>query len=172
MDWKYLQSEPFQLRYVLAAYLVRYCMDVIEIGGCEIPIHVFMDLRNHGSITVVDPRMKTGFTIDNKRQIASVVHINKPIQECHFPYSEFGLVILGMHIQGDLEPVFDLVKRSKVTVIDFSLDFKPSVDQFNQMLQATQRPIRMQFKLDLTGNDFGDLTDSWPARPIRQMYVL
>ena len=44
--------------------------------------------------------------------------------------------------------------------------------QFARLLANTRVSERVRVSLDLGGNDFGDLTNSWPPRVEREIHVL
>jgi hypothetical protein len=172
MEWSYLTSEPFKLRYVLAAHFVRACPDVIEIGGYKTPIDYYLT-GYHTSVTVLDPLIQvySGKYLNGKA--CYVQHLPIPFQDYNnYPPKDYGLVIIGMEIHGELVALYELVARSAVTVIEFASDFAPACEQYIALRLATKRKPKLNLKLDLGGNDFGDLTGSWQPRTRREMHVL
>ena len=172
MEWAYLTSPAFQLRYVLAAHFVHACPDVVEIGGYKTPIDKFLT-GYHTSVTALDPLVQfySGKYLNGKP--CYVQHLPIPFQDYNnYPLKDYGLIALGMHIQGELGVLYELVMRSAVTVVEFASDFTPACEQYIALCLATKRKPRLNLKLDLNGNDFGDLTGSWHARTLREMHVL
>ena len=84
--------------------------------------------------------------------------------------------MLGLELQG-LEPydyavLYNLVNRAKVIIIEFSTSWSPSREQFELIKAHTRTQIIFHTKLDLEGNDFGNLDNSWPPRCDREIHVL
>jgi hypothetical protein len=57
-------------------------------------------------------------------------------------------------------------------VIEFPYSWEPSRQQFAQICANTTTKISYRATLELDGNDYGDLRNSWPARTDRTIYVL
>lgn len=169
MDWKYLESPILQWRYVLAAHLVRKCEYIVEIGGAKTPITDFLT-GSHMSVTVCDPLI--GPTEIDSLFLGRIRHINKNFQECDLPESGIGLVLLGMHVKGDVEPLFDLVDKAGVTIIEFSTGWEPAEEQFQAILDNTEKNISSMVRMDFSGNDLGSMKNSWPPRLERELYTL
>src|SRR6185295_8133269 len=53
-EWKYLESEAFSMRYVIAGNFVDACRSVVEIGGARTPIDQFLKAA-HDKVIVIDP---------------------------------------------------------------------------------------------------------------------
>jgi hypothetical protein len=84
--------------------------------------------------------------------------------------------MLGLEIQG-LEPhhyevLYQLVNQAKVTVIEFPTSWDPSREQFEMISNNTRTKVTLQTRLDLEGNDLGNLENSWPPRCDREIHVL
>jgi hypothetical protein len=177
-EWKYLESRSFASRYVLAAHFVATCRSVIEIGGSRTPIDQFLT-GQHEQVIVLDPfiREHQGNSLNGKP--CSVSHIRARFQDVDWhisPRANYGLVLLGLEIQGmeqgDYETLYDLINRAQVTVIEFPFSWGPSREQFEMIRAKTRTQLGCQMGLDLEGNDFGDLSNSWPPRCDRRIYVL
>jgi hypothetical protein len=181
-EWKYLYSEAFKARYVLAARWLADCdcEHVFEIGGYKTPIDEFITHRVT-SITSIDPRTENYFAIHDHFYEGYATGITR--HQAKFPDVRFhavepksyGLVVLGLELHLDDSgwgEFFDLVRNSKRTVFDVVVDHIHSVNQFNKIMAATGAKIETQVTLDLSGNDFGDLTDSAPPKTTRKMVVL
>lgn len=177
-EWKYLETEAFATRYVLAAHFVEPCRSVIEIGGAKTPIDLFLT-GHHDSVVVLDP-----FAREHSRTIlngspCSVSHVRARFQDVdwHIPHAaDYAIVMMGLEIQGleshHYETLFQLVNGAKVTVIEFPVSWEPSRQQFELIKSNTKTRVTAQIKLNLENNDFGDLTNSWPPRCDRIVYVL
>lgn len=173
-EWTYLTSEAFQTRYVLAAHFVKDCANIIEVGGYKTPITTFLTGK-HDSVLVLDPLTEPYEAHMLYGRIGSVSHIPIGFGEAVINIENlgnYGLVMLGMAIRDDHAKLFDLVKRAAVVVIEFPPDFEPSAKLFHAIISTTGRKIALQLGLDMTGNDFGDLSNSWHPRCQRMMYVL
>lgn len=167
IEWKYLWSEPFKSRSVLAAYFVRNCNTVIEIGGYKTPISSF--LPSNKKCIVLDPRTES-FESEN------VKHLQINFEDWNdVPEQPFGLVILGieLHMQEDgWQKLFALIEKSEITVIEVPIEHIHSVNQFNRILENTSKKVDSKILLDLSGNNFGDLQGSAPPKTLRQINVL
>lgn len=179
-EWKYLYSEAYQSRYALAAWWMRDCEHVFEIGGYKTPIDQFITHRV-ATITSIDPRTENYFAIHDHFDLGYATCITR--HQAKFPDQKFlavepksyGLVVLGLELHLDdagWGEFFDLVCNSKRTVFDVVTDHIHSVNQFDKIMAATKAKIEMQVTLDLSGNDFGDLTDSAPPKTTRKMVVV
>jgi hypothetical protein len=177
-EWKYLESRAFSTRYVLAAHFVSACHSVIEIGGAKTPIDQFLT-GAHESVLVLDPFIRESYTDHLNGTLCHISHVRARFQDVDWhipPTAEYGLVMLGIEIQGltpqQYEMLYDLVNRAKVTVIEFPTSWAPSREQFEMIEKNTRTKVTFQTKLNLEGNDFGDLENSWPPRCDREMHVL
>jgi hypothetical protein len=151
---------------------------VIEIGGARTPIDAFLK-GDHASVLVLDPfiREMHGDTLRGRPCIVS--HIRARFQDVHWHIpsgTDYGLVLLGLEIQGLEERHYQvlcrLIDRAKVTVIEFPPCWAPSREQFQRIRNSTNTRIHLRVSLSLEGNDFGDLSNSWPPRCYREMYAL
>jgi hypothetical protein len=177
-EWKYMETEAFASRYVLAAHFVGPCRSVIEIGGAKTPIDVFLT-GHHDSIVVLDPFIREHSRTTFNGKPCSVAHVRARFQDVdwHVPENtDFAMVMMGLEIQGleprDYEILYSLVNRARVTVIEFTPSWAVSRDQFEMIKNKTNTEVTLRVGLDLEGNDFGDLTNSWPPRCDRSIYVL
>jgi hypothetical protein len=177
-EWKYMESPAFTTRYVLAAHFVSACRSVIEIGGAKTPIDRFLT-EDHDSVLVLDPFIRESQTNSLNGAPCAVSHVRARFQDVdwYIPAdADYGLVILGIEIQG-LEPhhyetLYQLVNRASVTVIEFSHSWTPSREQFEMIRGNTATRVSLEMAIDLQGNDFGNLENSWPPRCDRKIYVL
>jgi hypothetical protein len=177
-EWKYLESRAFSTRYVLAAHFVSACRSIIEIGGAKTPIDQFLT-GAHDSVLVLDPFIRESYTNHLNDIPCQVSHVRARFQDVDWhipPTAEYGLVMLGLEIQGltpqQYEVLYDLVNRATVTVIEFPTSWAPSREQFEMIEKNTRTKITFQARLNLEGNDFGNLENSWPPRCDREIHVL
>lgn len=178
MGWKYLESRAFSMRYVLAAHFVKDCPTVIEIGGAKTPIDTFLT-GSHKSVIVLDPFIRESHinTLDGRH--CAVSHMRARFQDVDWlisPGTCYAMVMLGLEIQGmesqHYDVLYRLINQAKVTVIEFPTSWGPSREQFEMIKNNTQTRVVFHTKLDLEGNDFGNLENSWPPRCDREIYVL
>lgn len=178
IGWKYLESEAFSSRSILAAYFVKDCPSVIEIGGGNTPIDLFLTGR-HESVIVVDPFIRESRNNTMNGQTCSVWHVRARFQDVcwHVERSgNYGLVMLGLELQGltdaDYRILYHLVDQAWVTVIEFPTSWVPSREQFDRIRSNTRTGEVFGCKLDLQGNDVGCCENSWPPRFDREVHVL
>jgi hypothetical protein len=171
-EWNYLFSEVFKTRYVVAAYHMQNCDEIIEIGGYKTPISQFIKNKK---ITVIDP-------LSPKFDSPLVKHyqmtLDKYLQTYgkSIPKSKYGIIILGLYLK-DISAetwnyLYKLISESTITIIETPIEWSTSVDQFKQILKNTRKKISMQIAFDFSNNNFGELHNSYPPRVKRTMYFL
>ena len=178
IGWKYLDSEAFSTRSVIAAHFLRDCPLVIEIGGGGTTIDGFLTAR-HQRVVVVDPLVReqpAGKLGDDR---SSVRYIRARFQDLEWRINQskrYGLVMLGLELQGlnddDRRALYTLVNEARTTVIEFPTSWQPSCDQFKDICDNTRIQECFTCKLDLSGNPVGDLENSWPPRFDREIHIL
>jgi len=177
-DWRYLTAEAFRTRSVLAAHYVRECDTVVEIGGWRSPIDRFLT-GAHGLVVVVDPFVHDAERNELNGAPSRVRHVRARFQDLRWQVVRpkgYGLVMLGLELEGlsenDYAMLFELVENANVTVVEFPTSWDSSRAQFERIRSNVTATERLRVKLDLGGNDLGDLSHSWPARVERELYVL
>jgi hypothetical protein len=177
MQWRYLRSEAFSVRNVLAAHFVRDCPTVIELGGWHTPIDRYLTGR-HASVVVVDPFIREATREALNGHPCRVRHVRARFQDLEWNVREpgYGLVILGLDLEGlaaeDERTLHELVRCAGTTVIEFPTSWGPSREQYERLLAGSGADVLVSTRLDLARNDFGDLANSWPPRVERELYVL
>lgn len=173
MEWKYLESDPFKARQILAAHHLKDCKNILEVGGYKTPITQFLQ-GYHESVTVVDPLAKpySCDTLNGKH--CEVRHLPIKIEEHKPKGNEDGFLFLGMEeISQDASArIIDIMKKCKVNILEFAPSWFPAAKEFNKILETGFFHVDKRIILDLSGNNFGDLTDSYAPHPIRHMYLL
>lgn len=172
-EWEYLATEPFQMRYVMAASIVdRDCIHVVEIGPYQSRISDFLRSA-HLSVTMVGPSRYTSASVYDDHRLGKVLILPGDFQDRldMLPESNFGLVALGLEIKGDFDPFIELVDKSVLTIVEFPVGWETSEQQFERIMTESNKHIRMQIGLDFSGNDFSECS-GYPVRPHRVMYVL
>lgn len=167
IEWKYLWSEPFKARSILAAHFVRDCKTVIELGGYKTPMTAF--LPSDKKVIVIDPR--TDLLKSENHQHLQIGFENWTGN----PDKPFGVVILGieLHLPEEAwQKLFQLIEESEITVIEVPIEHCHSVDQFSRICSNTTKKVSCRILLDLSDNDFGDMNGSAPPKCLRQINVL
>ena len=168
IEWSYLKSEAFQMRYVLAADFMSDMDYVVEIGGYETPIVDF--LPEHIGAVSIDPK-STAREFGNKKVVSDLFtdKSNLTIE------GSYGVVILGLHLKGmsenDWGELIKLIQNASKLVIGYPISWKPSRRQHAKIMEQINFTLTKKVMMDLRGNDFGDLSDSYTPRARRlQLY--
>jgi hypothetical protein len=177
IEWKYLESEAFSMRSVIAANFLRECRTVVEIGGGKSSIERFLH-GQHQHIFVIDPFLREQRLSLPGRESCKVWHVRARFQDLEWTIQRprgYGMVMLGFEMQDPGESdyqLFRLVDNSQITIIEFSSSWELSRKQYEAVRQNTSMRERLVCKLDLQGNDVGSLEGSWPPRFDREIHVL
>lgn len=166
--WNYLYSDIFKIRYLIAAHYLRECPHVIEIGGYKTPIDQFLQ-HDYESVVVLDPLVEP----KESGRIRHIACDYRDFDTTSLDGSAYGLAILGFDLPLS-DQLYRLANGARRTVVEFPEDptWTQSRDGFNAFLAHTRLRQIAQMRLDLSGNEYGDLTDSWPPRVYRNIYVL
>ncbi len=141
-DIPHLLAPVAMSRQVLAAYYLRECKHIVELGGHKAPITPFL-MHGPESVVSCDPKINPVETDTLHGKPCRVRHLAAKFQQIEFdvePY-DYGLVILGYSLKpyGDQRPddmqLFDLIDHAKVTVIDYVHDFERADTQLPQVLE-------------------------------------
>lgn len=149
----HLAGPAAALRQVLAAHAVRFCPEIIEIGGAGLPITAFL---NHGpeAVTVIDPKIPPFEAEKLAGAPCRVRHLAAKLQESDLavPAGPFGLVLLGLSLKpfGRKEAVapilLALAAAARTLVIDYAVDLDRARGQIGALIAArADRP-----SIDLT----------------------
>jgi hypothetical protein len=133
--WEYLINEPYTLRHHMAAYAMKNMPYVVDVGTYKVKCQV------DGKLFCIDP-LKTiddsyhgtvkEWMIENYEQINNY---------------NYGVIILGLQVDGDdgeFEAAINLIKNSKVTVLDVPTEHKPSVQQYNDIIAKCNKKIQVE----------------------------
>jgi hypothetical protein len=155
VQWRYLHSEAFSLRNVLAAHIVRDCPTVIEIGGCHTPIDRYL-AGTHKSVLVIDPFIRDATRDSLNGTPCQVRHVRARFQDLVWTVRrerEYGLVILGLDLEGlsaaDQETLFSLVRGARTTVVEFASSWDPSGRMYAAILAGAGVEELQRVRLDL-----------------------
>jgi Methyltransferase domain len=178
-SWAYLASEAFSARAVLAARFLRDCPMIIELGGGRPTIDNFLTGAANSRVVVIDPFLRERPPAAATDGGPIVQHIRCRFQDITWRIDrpgEHGLVMLGLELQGmsdaDWRMLCALVDGARTTVIEFPTSWRESADQYAAIRRQTRTRERFTCRLDLSGNDVGDMTKSWPPRFDREIHVL
>jgi len=176
-DWKYLDTEAFRTRQALAAYFVSGCANIFEVGCHKNPIYKFL-AGPHERVICADPLIDNpGVTEKYKRNGRMIAReITAYIGNAKYRRPEslggWGLVVLGYDPRDlDLDFFLGAIEESEVAVFECWESYTPW-KMLKQSLPRTGKEIAVRIRLNLEGNDVGDLSDSWPPRYNRELLVL
>ncbi len=153
--WGYLDTEPLRARYVLAAHFVRECRHIIEIGGYRDNLITRFLLSHHDSVTVfsLDEEFTPLVRAELNGAPCRVRHIRGYFQAhpelIEATAEDLGLIVLGLELQGELEPFIDLARRTRITVLEVAQDHPPGIAALEHILEALGPGTRTRCCLDL-----------------------
>lgn len=158
MPWKYLASEPFKLRHLIARHWLRDCFTVLEIGGYISPVGPLPGKK----YTCIDPKCES----------FADTFIQGRFEHVSLPYHE-GIVILGLELMmpdPGWQKLYDHINHSKVAIVGVALEHIHSTNQFEKIKKSVNKKVTMQVGLDFSGNDFGP--SEAPPKTLRKLYRL
>ena len=177
--WGYLDTEALQSRYVLAAHFVKDARNIVEIGGYRDNVITRFLTGTHDSVSVfsLDAEFETFEAETLNGAPCRVRHVSDYFQNYPFPTESLAVIVLGIEILGDFDPLCNLLSNADVAVIEVPIDHAPSVDCLGAILQRTNLRVAVQINLDLSPNEFiiGDeLAKTNMNKPFwkRNVYVL
>ena len=157
--WPYLREEAYKSRYAVAAYFLRDCSTIIEIGGSRgsSTIDNFVKKKN---IVICDPLLEN-------EKMGDVTYIKGVYQDVDFSKydRDYGLCILGLdgqYVSYDAK-LKVLIKKAKRTVIEYPPIYKKSIPVINEIINDNKIIIDMDLNFERTVNKTL-LTLSWPQR--------
>ncbi len=163
-DFSYLSTPTLRTRQVLAAYFVRKCRHVLEIGGGRNPItrwlasladnfEVVDGWKWHKIVTVVDPAIEPWEEEPVEGVPWIVRHLPIRIEDYRPRGDEDGLVMLGFEGDGhcDLEVVCRLIAAARVTVIEASGRHAPAAAAIGRILARHIHPVAVHLATTYRG---------------------
>jgi hypothetical protein len=128
--WEYLVSKEYKLRHHICKYFLTDMDLTIDVGAYKYTIE---DLN----IIPIDPLKSMGDSYHGTvyewyKEYADMLNEN------------FGVMALGLEIEGDKNEwncFFDLIERSKIAIIEHSIEHEPSVIQFNKIINSTTKEL-------------------------------
>jgi len=153
--WGYLDTEALQTRYVLAAHFVRDARNIVEIGGYRDNVITRFLTGKHDSVSV--------FSLDAEFEpleqeilngaLCRVRHVSDYFQNYTHPTESLAVIVLGIEILGDFEPLCNLLSHADIAVIEVPIDHAPSVECLRVILERVDLKIACQINLDLSPNE-------------------
>lgn len=170
-QWNYLASEPFQVRYMMVAGLLRRFDNILEIGSYKTPVFQFID-DDTKNVIAVDPLVFDEVKSDHQYSL------NVDYRCLEFPPFQgepFALVILGLDV-----PLSSKLKQimlaAEIVIIEFPEDqqWKRSREIFDSLMAELALHTLLSLHLNLEGNDFSSYENEheWPARTQRYIHVV
>ena len=157
-DISHLAGPAAPVRQLLAAYFVRECPHIVEIGGHLTPVTPFL-VHHPESVLVVDPKIVPHDETALNGRPCRVRHVARKFQALTFdlaPYT-YGLVMLGYSLKraGGSEALggklLDLVDQARIVVIEWALQLERAALQVPHLLS---RPgLRQLCRIDFTLED-------------------
>lgn len=170
-QWNYLASPAFQMRYMVAAGLIRKYRNIIEIGSYKTPILHYID-DPEKNILCIDPMIFPTARSETQRSEMTDYRVYDLEPFGGEPYA---MVILGL----DLPITYKLKKYisdAEITIIEFPEDhqWKRSRETFEKLKSEMSLHVLSQVHMDFDGNDFStyDNPDEWPPRTQRYMFAV
>ncbi len=153
--WGYLDTVALQTRYVLAAHFVRNARNIIEIGGYRNNVITRFLTGVHDSVSVfsLDAEFEPLEQDTLNGAPCRVRHINDYFQNYEHPVESLAVVVLGIEILGDRQPLLDLLRKAQVVVIEVPVDHAPSVEWLNVIIAELGVPVSCQINLDYSPNE-------------------
>lgn len=157
--WEYLTTKEYGVRHHIAEYYMENMPVVIDVGTYRKKLNV------SGQLNSIDPLKTLNGTFHGS------VHEWYLLNKNFIDNAKFGLVILGLHIEGDsseFDTVVMLAKKADVCVIEVPAGHDPSWVQFNNLLTNSGKRINTEMILLLPEVE----TPGFPPFSRRYIYVL
>lgn len=153
--WGYLDSEVMRSRYAMASYFVRGTPHVIEIGGYRDNVITHFLSGPHESVSVysLDAEFDELEAELLNGHPCRIRHVRDFFQNYEHPMDGLGVVALGLEIIGDMAPLYRLLGRAQVSVLEVAADHAPSQAMMAEILAQRGRRVRAQIDLDFTANE-------------------
>lgn len=168
-EFSNLELEIFKTRSAIAAYLLRNCEEIIEIGSYKYPIFNFVDTKKI-FVTAIDPR-----TPEVQTESVCCLPILFQDWDVQLHRASYGVLLLGLDLHMPAhgwDKLCKLINASKRTIIEFPPDYKESVAKFERIMDNVDKRVTMTIMLDLSQNKFPHFEKSWGLFPVRKLCVL
>jgi hypothetical protein len=152
--WGYLDTEALQCRYVLAAHFLKRAKNIVEIGGYRGNVITNFLTGAHDSVTVysLDAEFEPLERCCLNGSPCRVRHVMDYFQEYPHEGDSLGVVALGLEVIGDPRPLYELIRKAQIAILEVPVDHPPSVDCLQAILAKGESRLRCQINLDLTPN--------------------
>jgi len=158
MRWTYLEHEAYRARHAMAAWFLRDCPLVIDIGCGATPLQPWCSQP----VISISPDLPDG-----------VAGFRGAVEDWQLtPQSEYGVCVLGfdLHSVASVCRVNQLLDAASAAAIEVAMEYKPNVDSAGRLMAG--RLVRYVIDIDLSAVQMSLPPDSWPARPLRRMFVI
>lgn len=170
-QWNYLASEPFQLRYLVVAGLLRKFRNILEIGSYKTPVFQFIDDPGK-RVIAVDPMVLDHTR--SERQYSQAMDY-RCLEMPPFGGEPYALVILGLDLPLTYK-LRELLLGAELVVIEFPEDhqWKRSRESFDSLMAELPLKPLLKLHMDLDGNDYSRFgnENEWPPRTQRFIHVV
>ncbi|HEU4931111.1 MAG TPA: hypothetical protein VFT48_03480, partial [Pyrinomonadaceae bacterium] len=82
-----------------------------------------------------------------------VRHVCDYFQNYTHPSESLAVIVLGIEILGDFDPLCALLSNADVAVVEVPIDHTPSVECLGAILQRTNLRVAVQINLDFSPNE-------------------
>lgn len=136
--WEYLTTKEFSIRHHIAEYFIKDCDMAIDVGSYK------KTLNFSGNLYSIDPLKTIDDSFHGTISEWYAINYNNLT-------NNYGVVCLGLDINGsqkEFEILYELIKKSKVTVIEFAIEYIESINQF-KAIQETVSNKKISHKFDV-----------------------
>ena len=159
-DMNYLLSEAAQARYAMAAFHLRDCDRILEIGGFKTPITAYLGAAAR-EVLVLDPKIEDFDSRELHGRPCRVRHRRCRYQDFDYAGLEpgYGFVLLGYSVkyfsddperrEREWDCLVGLVGNARRAVIEYAVDWPLGADSVRDLLAACGKRIRVDLRLDL-----------------------
>lgn len=158
MKWAYLEHEAYRARHAIAAWFLRDCPLIIDIGCGATPLQPWCSQP----VISISPDLPNG-----------AIGFCGPVEDWNVSVAPgYGVCVLGCDFstQAAIDRVHQLLDSASVTVIESTTDYEPDLSMAMRLIHG--RVVRQSIDVDLSRVPIDLPSDSWPARPHRRMWVL
>lgn len=160
--WEYLISYEYKSRHHIAEYYLNNLDFVIDVGVYKMTIGGAYPYN----VIPIDP-LKTMFD-SYHGTVAEWLHEHGDLLQNN---TNFGVLALGLEIEGgdkEFAAFKTLVDKSKILILEHSIEHEPSVNQVNEILSYTNKDIVVSMQLEFNKLE----TPGFPQHLKRRMIVL
>lgn len=159
--WEYLISKEYRLRHHICEYYLDYTLEfVIDIGAYKETI------SSNDWVIPIDPLKTIKDSYHGTVAQWANEHGDLLIKE------NYGVMALGLEIEGEDHKEWEAFSRiidgAKVAIIEHSIEHAPSVQQFNMIMQTTNKRVTTLINFDFCDID----TPGFVPHTKRQLAVL